>query len=123
MKLLLQSKLKRAGVICFLGLLAFIIYQYGSQLWIQVVKLLDILPDHHQLKGFILSFGIYSPLAFVLLQVVQGVVAPIPGGATEFLGGYLFGVKAGFVYSMIGLTLGSWFAFTIARMFAKWAIA
>ena len=122
MKLLPQSKLKRAGVICLLVLFAFIIYQYHSQLWIQSAKLWNVLLDHHHLRDFILSFGVYSPLVFILLQVVQVVVAPIPGGATEFLGGYLFGVKAGFVYSMIGLTLGSWFAFSIARMFEKWAI-
>jgi uncharacterized membrane protein YdjX (TVP38/TMEM64 family) len=122
MKLFFQSKLKRAGVICFLMLSAFIIYQYHPQLWIQAVKLWNILPDHRRLKDFILSFGVYSPLVFILLQVVQVIVAPIPGGATEFLGGYLFGIKAGFIYSMIGLTLGSWAAFSIARMFEKWAI-
>jgi uncharacterized membrane protein YdjX (TVP38/TMEM64 family) len=46
-------------------------------------------------------------------------VAPIPGGPIEFLGGYLFGVKAGLLYSMIGLVLGSWFAFGLARIFEK----
>jgi uncharacterized membrane protein YdjX (TVP38/TMEM64 family) len=50
------------------------------------------------------------------------IVAPIPGGAIEFLGGYLFGVKAGLIYSMIGLTLGSWFAFSLARIFEKWVV-
>jgi uncharacterized membrane protein YdjX (TVP38/TMEM64 family) len=50
------------------------------------------------------------------------IVAPIPGGAIEFLGGYLFGVKAGFLYSMIGLTLGSWFAFSLAKIFEKWVV-
>jgi uncharacterized membrane protein YdjX (TVP38/TMEM64 family) len=50
------------------------------------------------------------------------VVAPIPGGAIEFLGGYLFGVKVGFLYSMIGLTLGSWFAFSLAKIFEMWAV-
>jgi uncharacterized membrane protein YdjX (TVP38/TMEM64 family) len=50
------------------------------------------------------------------------VVAPVPGGAVEFLGGYLFGVEAGFIYSMIGLLIGSWFAFSLARVFEKWAV-
>ena len=45
------------------------------------------------------------------------VIAPIPGGAIEWLGGFIFGVKAGFIYSMIGMTLGSWLAFTLARIF------
>jgi uncharacterized membrane protein YdjX (TVP38/TMEM64 family) len=77
------------------------------------------MPDHHRLKEFIFSFGAYSFLAFILLQIIQVVVAPIPGGAIEFLGGYLFGVKAGFLYSTIGLTLGSWFAFSLVKIFEK----
>jgi uncharacterized membrane protein YdjX (TVP38/TMEM64 family) len=53
---------------------------------------------------------------------MQVIVAPIPGGAIEFLGGYLFGVKAGFLYSMIGLLIGSSLAFGLARIFEKWAV-
>jgi uncharacterized membrane protein YdjX (TVP38/TMEM64 family) len=123
MKLSFQSKMKWVGVVCFLGgLFAFIIYRYNSQLWIQAVKLWDIFPDHHRLKEFIFSFGAYSPLAFILLQVIQVVIAPIPGGAIEWLGGFIFGVKAGFIYSMIGMTLGSWLAFSLARIFEKAAV-
>jgi uncharacterized membrane protein YdjX (TVP38/TMEM64 family) len=68
------------------------------------------------------SFSPYSPLVFILLQVVQVVVAPIPGGPIAFLGGYLFGVQAGFIYSMIGLMLGSWLAFSIAGILEKWLV-
>ena len=110
-------------VICILaGLSFFSIYQYNTQLWRQAVKFYYILQNHHGLKAIILSYGAYSPLAFILLQIVQVVVAPIPGGAIEFLGGYIFGVGAGFLYSMIGLLLGSCLAFGLARIFEKWAI-
>jgi uncharacterized membrane protein YdjX (TVP38/TMEM64 family) len=111
-----------AGIIGFIGLFAFIIYQYHSQLWILSVRLWNLFENHHRLKKIISSFGVYSPLAFILLQVIQVVVAPIPGGAIEFLGGYLFGVWAGMLYSTIGLILGSWLAFSIARIFEKWAV-
>jgi uncharacterized membrane protein YdjX (TVP38/TMEM64 family) len=121
MKLSFQSKMKWGGVICLIGLFTFIIHRYNSQLTILAVRLWDISQDHHRSKEFISSFGAYSPLAFILLQVIQVVVAPIPGGAIEFLGGYLFGVWAGMLYSMIGLMLGSWLAFSIARIFEKWA--
>ena len=104
------------------GFIFLFIYQYNSQLWIKVVNLYDILHDRHQLKVIIRSFGPYSPLAYILLQITQVIVAPIPGGAIEFLGGYLFGVKAGFFYSMIGLILGSWMAFSLARIFEKLAV-
>jgi uncharacterized membrane protein YdjX (TVP38/TMEM64 family) len=123
MKLALQSRSKWVWITCLLvGLLILLIYRYNSHLWIQVVKLWDIFPDHHRLKEFIFSFGAYSFLAFILLQIIQVIVAPIPGGAIEFLGGYLFGVKAGFLYSMIGLTLGSWFAFSLAKIFEMWVV-
>ncbi len=111
-----------AGIIGFIGLFAFVIYQYNSQVWIFAGRLWDLFESHHRLKDFILSFGIYSPLALILLQVIQVVVAPIPGGAIEFLGGYLFGAAAGMLDSTIGLVLGSWLAFSIARIFEKWAV-
>jgi uncharacterized membrane protein YdjX (TVP38/TMEM64 family) len=117
------AKWKWVFLLCILaGVVFFIIYQYNSQLWNQVNKLYHIYRDHHQLKKVISSFGPYAPLAYILLQIIQVVIAPIPGGAVEFLGGYLFGVKAGLIYSMIGLTLGSWLAFSLARVFEKIAV-
>jgi uncharacterized membrane protein YdjX (TVP38/TMEM64 family) len=118
-----QTKWKWVLFLCILvGAVFLIIYQYNSQLWIQGVKLYEILHDRHQLKVIIRSFGPYSPLAYILLQILQVIVAPIPGGAIEFLGGYLFGAEAGFFYSMIGLLLGSWLAFSLARIFEKWTV-
>jgi len=104
------------------GLIFFFIYQFNSQIWVQFIKLHDLYQDHQEFKKTISSYGAYAPLAYILLQVLQIVIAPIPGGAVEFLGGVLFGVKAGFIYSMIGLTLGSWLAFSLARVFEKVAV-
>ncbi len=104
------------------GVVLFVFSHYHSHLWAQAVRLYDIYQDHHQLKKVISSFGPYAPLAYILLQIIQVVVAPIPGGAIEFLGGYLFGVSAGMLYAMIGLILGSWVAFSLARMFEKIAV-
>jgi uncharacterized membrane protein YdjX (TVP38/TMEM64 family) len=104
------------------AVLIFILYYFNSQIWNQLLKLYDSFHDRPQLKRLISSFGPYSPLAYILIQILQVVIAPIPGGAVEFIGGYLFGVKAGFIYSMIGLLLGSWAAFAIARVFEKLAV-
>jgi len=95
MKLSLRSKWVWTGIVGLTGLFALIIYQYHSQLWILSARLWDLFESHHRLKEFISSFGVYSPLAFILLQVIQVVVAPIPGGAIEFLGGYLLGCGVG----------------------------
>ena len=118
-----RTKWKWVFFLCILaGVVFFVIFQYNSQLWNQVIKLYHISQDHHQLKKVISSYGPYAPLAYILLQITQVVIAPIPGGAIEFLGGYLFGVRAGFVYSMIGLILGSWLAFSLARIFERIAV-
>ena len=122
MKLLDQTKWKWIALCLLGGLFVFILYWYHSQLWNQGGKLWGLFEDCRKLKGVIKSFGPYSPLIFILLQVIQVVVAPIPGEAVEFLGGYVFGVWGGMFYSMIGLVLGSWLAFSIARIFEKQAI-
>jgi len=106
----------------FAGIIFFILYQFNSQVWAQVVKLYHLYQDHEEFKKVISSHGAYAPLAYILLQILQVVIAPIPGGAVEFLGGVLFGVKAGFTYSIIGLTFGSWLAFSLARIFEKVAV-
>jgi uncharacterized membrane protein YdjX (TVP38/TMEM64 family) len=67
--------------------------------------------------AFIKSFHPYDELVFISLQILQVVVAPIPGELTGIIGGYLYGSLLGTIYSTIGLTLGSWLAFAFARMF------
>lgn len=110
-------------MICLVaGMLLLVYVHYNPQLWARVLGLYHVLQNPHQLKRMLTSFGPYSPLVFILIQVSQVVVAPIPGGPIEFLGGYLFGVKAGLLYSMIGLVLGSWLAFSLARIFEKWVV-
>jgi len=116
-----RSEFKWVVLCCLGGLFLLIFYWYHSELWTQGVKLWNLFQDRHQLKKVIKSFGPYSPLVFILLQIIQVVVTPIPGEAIEFLGGYVFGVWAGMVYSTIGLILGSWLAFSIARIFEKQA--
>ncbi len=123
MRIVLRSKWFWILAFCVFGGIAFfLIYHYDSQLWAQASKLYNRLYSRYQLKKIILSYGAYSPLAYIILQVLQVVIAPIPGGAIEFLGGYLFGVNAGFVYSMIGLTLGAAVAFALARVFERVAV-
>ena len=123
MKYFPSPKVRWVLLICFLtGLFVFLVYYYNSQIWTEVVKFYALLYDRTQLKALIRSYGVYSPVAYIFLQIIQVVIAPIPGGAIEFIGGYLFGAKAGFLYSMIGLLIGSWVAFSLARIFEKLAV-
>ncbi len=71
--------------------------------------------DKERVAGMIRSFGIFAPLAFIAFQFLQVIFAPVPGEATGFIGGYIFGAGKGFLFSTIGLTLGSLANFLIGR--------
>ncbi len=72
-----------------------------------------------QLLHFLESLGPWASVVFVVLQAFQVVAAPIPGEATGLLGGFIFGPWLGILLSTIGLTLGSYIAFALARYLGR----
>jgi uncharacterized membrane protein YdjX (TVP38/TMEM64 family) len=92
-------------------------YAYRQYLWGKAAFYYHIFSDRDQIKIFVASFGRGAPVVFILIQVFQVIFAPIPGEATGFIGGFLFGTVKGFLYSSIGLTAGSWINFSIGRFF------
>src|SRR5437016_6019962 len=72
-----------------------------------------------RLARFLSSLGPYSAAVFMLLQALQVVISPIPGELTGVVGGYVYGVNVGFLFSTLGLTLGSWIAFELASIFGR----
>src|SRR5438132_13304914 len=70
-----------------------------------------------RLARFLSSLGPYSAAVFMLLQALQVVISPLPGELTGVVGGYVYGVNVGFLFSTLGLTLGSWIAFELASIF------
>lgn len=73
--------------------------------------------DREALAEFLTSWGAPSVLVFIALQIVQVVISPLPGDVTGLIGGYLYGPALGVIYSTIGLTVGSWLAFVLARTY------
>lgn len=73
----------------------------------------------HRLSHFLDSLGSWSFAGFIALQAFQVVAAPIPGDVTGFIGGYLYGPFRGVLYSTIGLTIGSYAAFALARALGR----
>lgn len=98
-----------------LVLAIFYVYQHGG--WKETFLYYKYFFDFKRLRIFIASFGPWAWLAFITVQALQVVFAPIPGEVTGFVGGLLFGTLSGTILSTIGLTLGSLLAFVIARVF------
>jgi uncharacterized membrane protein YdjX (TVP38/TMEM64 family) len=72
--------------------------------------------DRKKAVDLITSFGPLSVVIFISLQILQVMIAPLPGEVTGIIGGFLYGPVMGTLYSTIGLTIGSWLAFILARL-------
>ena len=88
---------------------------FRDSIWENVSFYYHLLSDRDKVRDFIASFGLGAPLVFMGIQILQVIFAPVPGEATGFIGGYLFGVLQGFIYSSVALAIGSWINFSIGR--------
>jgi len=105
---------KTIGLLLALGAIViglfFLLYTTG---------LLEFFTNRRRLLTFIKDHRAYSAFIFIGFQMLQVIAAPIPGEVTGFVGGVVFGTGLGIVYSTIGLTLGSWLAFGLARLVGR----
>jgi uncharacterized membrane protein YdjX (TVP38/TMEM64 family) len=74
--------------------------------------------SNQEIIKFIESFHPYDDLAFIVIQIFQVLVAgAVPAEISGVIGGYLYGPVVGAIYSTIGLSIGSWLAFILSRVF------
>ncbi|CAM2753823.1 membrane-associated alkaline phosphatase [Streptococcus acidominimus] len=68
-------------------------------------------------QSFIMNLGIFGPLIFILLQIIQVIYPIIPGGMTCVIGHAVFGPFYGFIYNFLGIFAGSLLSFCLARRY------
>lgn len=79
--------------------------------------------DAGALEGLLAPLGALAPLALVGLNVVQGVLAPIPGTALVFVSGALFGPWLGSLVNWVGGIAAATACFAIARVLGRARVA
>jgi len=102
-------------VLAATGCLALLLFLFRSQLLQGGEQVWAVISDREETARFVAAFGQGAPVVFMLFQILQVIFAPVPGEATGFIGGYLFGAAGGFVYSSIALAVGSMINFYIGR--------
>jgi uncharacterized membrane protein YdjX (TVP38/TMEM64 family) len=78
-------------------------------------QLLELFGSPQSLREWIRATGVVAPLVFVAVQALQVVVFFLPGEIPQVVGGYLFGLWLGTLLSLVGITLGATFNFSISR--------
>ncbi len=110
-----QGRLRPVLVYFILLLVVCFLLYYYKEIYHAFRDTIRFFSNKAQVSALVASFGVFAPLAFIGLQILQVLIAPIPGELTGFVGGYLFGATLGFIYSTIGLSIGSLLAFLISR--------
>ena len=80
------------------------------------------LTDVKKLRAAMHRYGNWSPLIFVLLQIIQVAIPILPGGVSTLAGVVIFGPFWGFIWNYIGICIGSVLGFHIARRFGRPAL-
>lgn len=93
----------------FLGAVLLITWRYSAQIY-------ELISEPEQFKSLLASYGHAGILVFILFQVLQVVVATIPGELVQIAGGYIYGTLAGTLYSALGIMLGYSLVFALTRL-------
>jgi uncharacterized membrane protein YdjX (TVP38/TMEM64 family) len=68
---------------------------------------------------YLLSYGVWAPLASIFLMIVQAVAAPVPAIFVAFANGLAFGVFWGGLLTVAGQTIAGAICFAIARALGR----
>jgi uncharacterized membrane protein YdjX (TVP38/TMEM64 family) len=96
-------------IAAFVSVLIYAGIRFGPQIT-------DLASKPQELKDLLNSFGWRGILIFIGIQVLQVVVAAIPGEIVQIAGGYVYGTITGTLYSLAGIVTGSVLVFYIARL-------
>ena len=118
-----ESKVNSRWRVILLGvclcMAVVILFIFRETVWRVLLDGYAFISDREKIKSFVHGFGDGAPVIFITIQVLQVVFAPVPGEATGFIGGYLFGTLPGFIYSSIGLAAGSWINLMLGRFLGR----
>lgn len=65
------------------------------------------------------SFGIFAPLLYILMEMTHIILAFIPGGPVEIIGGVLFGAVFGLVLCEIGICIATIIIYNLVKKYGR----
>jgi len=85
-------------------------------------KMLEQITSFEDLRQLIIGFGGWGIITYIVINLLQCVVIPVPTTLTVLVGTAIYGPFVAFVYATIGVILGSSIAFFIGRYCSRPAI-
>lgn len=101
-----------AAIILFVAALSVLSVTWGK-------PMVSFVADTQAFRLWVDSHGIWGRSVFVILLVVQMIIAFIPGEPFEIAAGYAFGWLEGTLLCLIGSLIGAFTVFTAVRIFGR----
>lgn len=105
----MKKFIKYGSIVGIIAAIVFIIICFQKQVFVS--------PE--TLQEYLMQFGLWAPLLFMVIQITQVIFPIIPGGITCVAGVICFGPVWGFVYNYISICIGSCFNFLLIRKYGK----
>ncbi len=114
-------QLLRAGLLLAAAVLFGLVYLLSAGFRSEFHRALGILGRGNiaGLRDYIVSYGLWAPVASCLLMVLQALVAPVPSFLITFANGLAFGVFWGWMLSLFGHVLAASVCFGISRSLGR----
>lgn len=79
----------------------------------------SVLVDKEAVRVVVSEGGVLAPILFILIQIVQNIVAPIAHYPVLIAGGFIFATVKGFLFNWIGTAIGTILVILFARRFGR----
>ena len=112
----------KAKKIITIASIAVMIAFFAATAWFVGRPMLQFVKEPEQFREWVNAHGFVGKLAFIGMQVLQVVVAIIPGEPLEIGAGYAFGVFGGLLLCLIGVFIGGALIFAFTRFFGMKAV-
>ena len=108
-------------IISVLKLILLVALVIGIPLYVYLKypELIDHFRSLEAINSFLLQYKTVSIFVYIGLQIFQIVVSILPGQALQFAAGYAYTFWFGYLYSLIGIALGTIITFYMARLLGK----
>lgn len=111
------NTLIKIGIILILAALYFLVEPL--QIAVKRVVFIFSMVDVTAMKSYILSFGIWAPIASFALMIFQSAVAPLPAFIITFANAALFGWVKGAILSWSSAMCGAALCYWIAKYYGR----
>lgn len=117
-----KNTLRTIVSIIKLAILVLVVLGIPLYVYFYQRELIDNFRNLEAINEFLHQYQTASIFAYIGLQIMQIIISVLPGQALQFAAGYAYAFWLGYLYSIIGVALGTTITFYLARLLGKNAI-